>query len=117
MRWQLLGDFSEYEKECAAEREQQRLTEGQEQLRQLLRGGSFTIEEAAEQLGVDSRTIRRQADALEKKGFLQRQRSGKTYRLSLPNASQPDVADDPDACSQLVNAETDADRIQLELCS
>lgn len=92
MGWELVGDYSEFERECAEEREQRRLTEGQERLLQLVQSATVTTEEAAQQLGVDARTIRRQAEALEQRGVIQRKPKGRTTLLSVP--------DDADASPQ-----------------
>jgi hypothetical protein len=115
MQWQLLGDFGDYERDCAAEREQQRLTEGQEKLLALIKSQSRTIEQAAEQLGVDARTIRRQSKSLADRGFLERRPAGKTFTLCLPSADQSVDPDGADAPTQPPSDDMGNGRFQLRL--
>lgn len=89
MDWELLGDYADFERECAAEREQRHLTEGQEKLLALVQSTDVTIEEASQQLGTDPSTIRRQSKALaDDRKLIRRVPQGRTFLLT--------VADDPD---------------------
>ena len=116
MSWNVLGDFAEYERECAAEREERRLTEGQEKLLALIQAsGTLTIEQAAEEIGIDARTIRRQAKSLEDRGLLKRRPSGKTSTLHMPGADQPDDSDGADTPSQPLADDMGNGRFQLRL--
>ena len=115
MQWQLLGGFADYECDSAAEREQQRLTEGQEKLLALIKSQSCTIEQAAERLGVDARTIRRQSKSLADRGYLERRPAGKTFTLCLPSADQSVDPDGADAATQPPSDDMGNGRFQLRL--
>jgi len=113
MRWNYIENFDDYQSECDSEGNQPRLTEGQERLLQLIQAGEFSIEQAAEQIGVDARTIRRQAKSLADRGLIQRKPTGKTFTLCLSSGDQTDEPDGADGADAPTQRSADGFRLRL----